>query len=128
MLRPILLSLVGALVVALGATEAGARKKGLPNSDQRLAYCASKLADCITSENRDCIDTYQHPDHIGSCMQDAARVCEGRFGTGSDCHTRPRTTIPIAAPEAGGAPEAPPRPRPSGRPPRLPAGGTVEVR
>lgn len=79
----------------LAASQTHAARKGIPRSDNRTSWCASKLDSCIKTANDDCEETwgsFQSTD-LSLCQSSEVKTCKDAYGSTSDCLTRDRVTL-----------------------------------
>jgi hypothetical protein len=98
------LAVVLIALIALVAA-ADARPRGTKNTQERDAYCRSKLNTCFADGVRDC--NTKHPNDAKAaitCYNATTDACSASFGDGSTCRTEEKVT-----PDFG--PNSPDRPR-----------------
>jgi hypothetical protein len=63
--------------------------KGKPGSDERAEYCGMKRYYCLTRKE-DCVKVYpKNLIRAAGCAVVVEQECDAKWGSGSDCQTRP---------------------------------------
>jgi len=82
-------------ILVISISHAEAARKGRANSDEREAWCSSKLHDCVKDANDSCSETYGEGNTQDSlCKSSEVNVCKNSYGSSSDCLTRDRRSRP----------------------------------